>query len=390
MSSKSIDFRNQELTVATDLIEGPIVLVESYLFKRWNQTFSRTAGNFLNSQSESIRKFYKKNKAESMSFCGLVLKIEFLEVIEKYYHLLWTDNWSNLENRVYIAKDDESALLIEIDRHPDRTGLEISIYFHKSPLPDLSDKNPLIKEAKKYIVLEEEESRIFLIKRTAHGYETEPFTFDKFKVDLNLNYGTGFEESVHNNIVKFAKYKGRPENGGLVLLHGLHSTGKTHYIRHLVNEIADVTKTIYIPAYLVESLADPSLIDFLREEQGSLLLVEDAEPVLCNTDPVHRSAATSNLLQMTEGMLSDCLKMKVIATFNADLKDVDSALYREGRLHLIHEFKKLSLDDAKRKAKDLNIDPDLITEAMSLGKLYNFKHDNGVREKKEGKVGFGA
>ena len=60
------------------------------------------------------------------------------------------------------------------------------------------------------------------------------------------------------------------------MLHGEPGTGKTYYFRHLLSEIAPKQKVIYIPPYLVEMISQPRFVDFLTEEKGAILMIEDA------------------------------------------------------------------------------------------------------------------
>ena len=67
------------------------------------------------------------------------------------------------------------------------------------------------------------------------------FEVKKSKIDVALNYNDDFQ-AVHAHIVKRLN---KPDDNGIVLLHGLPGTGKTHYIRHLTSLINK--KMIYIP-----------------------------------------------------------------------------------------------------------------------------------------------
>ncbi|CAF1203885.1 unnamed protein product [Didymodactylos carnosus] len=60
--------------------------------------------------------------------------------------------------------------------------------------------------------------------------------------DMSLNYGQQFVP-VHEKIIKNLNKK---DGKGIVLLHGIPGSGKTHYIRYLIHEIKDKT-LIYVP-----------------------------------------------------------------------------------------------------------------------------------------------
>jgi Cdc6-like AAA superfamily ATPase len=64
--------------------------------------------------------------------------------------------------------------------------------------------------------------------------------------DLKLQYGDGFPE-IHKELLEMLQEK---DSTGITFLHGPPGTGKTHYLRYLINEIEDKS-LIYIPPDLV-------------------------------------------------------------------------------------------------------------------------------------------
>jgi ABC-type Mn2+/Zn2+ transport system ATPase subunit len=61
-------------------------------------------------------------------------------------------------------------------------------------------------------------------------------------------------------------------------LHGKQGTGKTTYIRHLIN--LGKKRMIYMSGDLVDKLSDPSFITFIRQQKNSIFIVEDCEELL--------------------------------------------------------------------------------------------------------------
>lgn len=66
-------------------------------------------------------------------------------------------------------------------------------------------------------------------------------------IDIRLHYGDDFPE-IHTELVKALQEK---DSTGITFLHGPPGTGKTYYLRYLINEIKDKT-LIYIPPDLVQ------------------------------------------------------------------------------------------------------------------------------------------
>ena len=188
-----------------------------------------------------------------------------------------------------------------------------------------------------------------------------------------MNYGYGFS-GFHNDLMQ--RFKN--ETKGLVLFHGIPGTGKTYYIRHLLREMAIAKKiVIYMPPNMVDYLTDPSFISFLARtvkkynsnNQFCVLLIEDAEPLLAQRQSESRIQGVTNLLNMTDGLLNDMLKLQMICTFNVELSKLDAALLRPGRLIARKEFKPLTVLDANRLAQKLGIKME-IKKPTTLSQIY--------------------
>lgn len=259
----------------------------------------------------------------------------------------------------------------------------------------------MIKETQ--LELKGEASKIGMITAKTNGldvnwHDLTDKTPDFIKPDLF--YGEGFGE-FHESLLKRLE----TDTKGLVLLHGDPGTGKTHYIRVLLRELAALNKNVfYVPPSMVHSLADPGMVNFmskkiLEEEEDTILLIEDAEPLLASREYDHtgRSTGITNLLNSTDGILNDILGLVVIATFNTSLENIDKALLRPERLIARKFFLKHNRENAEEIAKELGVEGDLPEsedEMWSIADLCGAKQERGVLihgEKKERKkIGFGS
>ena len=123
---------------------------------------------------------------------------------------------------------------------------------------------------------------------------------------------------------------------------------------------------------MVGQLASPDFLKLLiREGQNSVLIIEDAEEALAN-DGV-RSSAVSNILNISDGLLGESLKIQVIATFNTETKNIDEAMLRKGRLLTSYKFGKLGIDKTRSLLNDLGIDDSLVTDELTLADIYNYE-----------------
>lgn len=206
---------------------------------------------------------------------------------------------------------------------------------------------------------------------------------DRFEIrDLDVNYGQGFAE-FHDELMK----RFHSETTGLVLFHGRPGTGKTFYIRHLLRKMTSANRkvVIYMPPNMVDHLTDPAFMTFLTDEVKHysrdgffcVLLIEDAEPLLARRQEGVRIQGVTNLLNMSDGLLNDMLKLQIICTFNVDLKKLDSALLRPGRLLARKEFKPLSVLDANLLAQRLGIKHHFKKPA-TLAEVYSMRQNKNT------------
>lgn len=205
---------------------------------------------------------------------------------------------------------------------------------------------------------------------------------DDFEIrDLDINYGYGFKK-FHEDLM----HRFNSSTKGLVLFHGEPGTGKTYYIRHLLRKmVANRKVVIYMPPNMVDHLVEPGFMTFLMHEvrnwsaEGNfcVLLIEDAEPLLAKRQEGVRIQGVTNLLNLSDGLLNDMLNLQIICTFNVDLKKLDSALLRPGRLIARKEFKPLGELDANLLAQRLGIKHHF-TKPVTLSEIYAMRKNQNT------------
>jgi hypothetical protein len=202
------------------------------------------------------------------------------------------------------------------------------------------------------------------------------------ELDLKNNYNDDFEPISDHIIASLSKNAGK----GIYLLHGLHGTGKTSYLRYLIHVLK--RNIIYVSPDMSSRISDPSFLTFLLNHKNSILMIEDAENIL-KTRESGENQAVSNLLNITDGILGDGLNFQVICTFNTGFSDIDPALKRKGRMIAQYEFKRLVPEKTEKLVKSIYGDSAIPTaDEMSLAEIYNMEDDNFEIVKPEGKFGF--
>jgi len=311
----------------------------------------------------------------------LVEKLGFVEIFNKSLFM----NSGHFENKIYEKVFDDGIVLLMIDSiakkwgasvsksyRADR-GINISLCANASPKhfdKITSQFTPLAKKRR------ERENNIALVIQTNRGYDTTSFELPKQKLDIELGYGKGFKP-IHEKIIHKLN---EPKSKGLVLLHGTPGTGKTHYLKYLASKIKN-KRVLFIPPFLADFITSPEMTPFLIQNAGSVLFIEDAEKVITDRN-TGGGNGVSNILNITDGILSDILNIQIVATFNMDKKKIDEALLRKGRLIAEHKFDALPVEDSQALIEHLGFDyktdkPMTLTEIYNLSEVEYKSEDKG-------------
>jgi hypothetical protein len=200
-----------------------------------------------------------------------------------------------------------------------------------------------------------------LIVRNARGFELKSMEIKRTRLDLDLFYEDDFQEID----ATIRRRLGRKKDKGIVLLHGLPGTGKTTYLRHLIGRIKK--RILFLSPSVAAELLNPDFIKLLIDNPNTVLIIEDAENIIMDRK-LDAGSSVSNLLNISDGLLADCLNVQLICTFNSPLTMIDSALLRKGRLIAKYEFGKLSLAKSQKLSDHLGFKT-RITQPMSIADI---------------------
>lgn len=260
----------------------------------------------------------------------------------------------------------------------DTNQLEVRFLFRKTNIHFIETiRKSLIKFRYRQRKLKPE---IHLIIKGSYGLDLEEFEIQKPLLNVEDNYNDDFSE-IHQMIHKRLSQK---KDKGLVLLHGKPGTGKTSYIRYLITSLRK--KVIFLPPNMASAITNPDLMKLLINNPDSIFVIEDAENIIIDREE-NGYSPVSTLLNISDGLLSDCLNIQIVCSFNTDLSKVDAALLRKGRLIAQYEFKELETEKAQKLSDKLGFKT-TITSPMTLTDIYN-QHEKVFENKKNrASIGF--
>lgn len=237
----------------------------------------------------------------------------------------------------------------------------------------------ILKNLLKILPRKKQEFKSSEVNLVAYDQSYYTITSNINPVELNIeeNYNDDFMP-VYKDIEDFLSNR----ESGLVILRGIVGSGKTSFIRHLIT--THVNNYIIITNSLAEHMSSPEFISFMLDNKDSVFILEDCEQILMDRKSNFNSAI-SNILNMSDGLLSDIFNIKFICTFNADINTIDPALLRKGRCFANYEFKALDLDKTNKLLKKLNHKES--DKPLTLAEIYNYSNTD-CRTQKLNKIGF--
>jgi len=294
------------------------------------------------------------------------------EILDVYFNKRYFNRNPNAE-----YEDIFYFLFEDLIVHFDRNQSEVRILFRRT---SISIVDEIVIGIKKFKGISKRQSKISLLVNTSSGIGMTTLDISKPKLQLSDNYNEDIL-GIHQIILKRLSKK---NDKGLVLLHGKPGTGKTSYIRFLITQLKK--KVIFLPPNMASALTKPDLISTLIDNPNSIFVIEDAENIVMDREQDGNSPVSA-LLNISDGLLSDCLNIQIICSFNTDVSKIDNALLRKGRLIARYDFKELEVDKANMLSKKLGFNSIFIAP-MPLAAIYNQEENEFKQAEKPNAIGF--
>jgi hypothetical protein len=197
----------------------------------------------------------------------------------------------------------------------------------------------------------------YLIQQDGENIKTKEVSLSSDTVlkpeALALHYGTGSGEWHQSFVEKLCE-----RTNGLSIFEGRPGTGKTFYLRHLMGELKESHRFYFIPTSTMGILSRPDFIGFWTDQRWHhsnkifVVILEDSDAALMTRGSDNREQVSA-ILNLSDGMLADFLRLQIICTINCSVADIDPALLRPGRLLCHRVFNRLDYAHAVRLADSL-------------------------------------
>ena len=173
----------------------------------------------------------------------------------------------------------------------------------------------------------------------------------------------------------------RESSNGLVVLNGPAGTGKTHLLRALLSETNGRQGMVCSPP--LQFLTDIGLLaQAISLHDSNLVVFEDLGDVLTKQSSTEHVEVYSNLLNITDGLLSLLSNTVVVLTFNTNIGDINEAVLRPGRCLSHIEVNELPVDHVRGLLAEVGLgNMELSKSKYTLAEVYEMKRTGRANRK---------
>ena len=243
------------------------------------------------------------------------------------------------------------------------------------------DYKALVKSILEWLPQQEKQSKTASIDLVA--FDNHYYTINSKIKKTIVNFDTHYNDDVKSMQKDLLTFLNERESG-LAILHGKCGTGKSYFIKNLISSLDK--QFILVTNSIAAHMAEPEFVAFMMENKDSIFILEDCEQILMAREENRFGGAIANILNMSDGLMSDIFNIKFICTFNTDIDNIDEALLRPGRCFVNYEFKALDKDKSRALMESLGhqvVKP----KEMTLAEIYNYVEEQN-EPKTTKRIGF--
>lgn len=226
-------------------------------------------------------------------------------------------------DEVWMLGNADTVIVIDIT-HKSRLT-EIAVYSLDKELFDA-----VSKLAKDFVAYKETKGKVYILVQDSDGPEFHELGHAGETFEPG-NYEPAVVEHYRHVIQDLNSSE---PCGRVIILDGPPGTGKTHMIRAMLEEVPKAT-FVLVQANMVSSLGNPTFVRALMREMQPgrpiIILVEDADECLASRKADNQSDISA-LLNFGDGIFGVGMDLRIVATTNRDLTDLDGAVTRPRRL----------------------------------------------------------
>jgi len=257
----------------------------------------------------------------------------------------------NYDRAVYLIKIKEKLLLLISSR-------KAEIFYSKDT--EFKDIEALLSLFTKKEEPEDLNKKFYVLSRE-EDFSFKAYNLQEVDIDLEEYYNKDFVEK-HEEIKNFLL---DDKNSGLVILHGKPLTGKTTYLKYLMNHLDK--KFVLVPKNKFQDLSAVEFYLFISEYHDTVIVLEDCDQLISSTQ---KSNPLSEFLNNAEGLFSNSYKYKIICTFTGNERLINYKLLGKAKTIIRYEFEELETDQGNKLRKKLGIEEKLDRKAV-LGEILN-------------------
>lgn len=197
-----------------------------------------------------------------------------------------------------------------------------------------------------------------------------------FSINSIYDYVPEFYPFMNLSLKDFSK-KYMESKSSILLLIGAPGTGKTQFIRQLLQESGQSV----LLTYSDDLKSTDALFSYFYDSPEKFLIIEDADHFIGRREDGNSNM--KQLLNITDGLTANPEKKVIFSTNLPNLNRVDQALLRPGRCFDKLQFNKFKADDIILACSKIGIDVPTQKSEYSLAELFAIKNGEDLSHYQE-------